>query len=326
MYYQLNKGPQLSIDDASYDAGVIRKFGIVKHVFKLRNVGSKPLKIIDAKATCSCVVTDISNQTILPGGNGELPVEVKVATIGRKTEQIRILTNEKNNTHILSVSVDCQPLIHVSPETQNITLGLVPFDSFSNKQFKIYAFTQLPQEIMIDSLKTSSPDIQVKLIRSSIAEHRTTAGYLRKEFDLSLKVPTDVTGEYTDTLKISFIPAELPELSIPVSWEVGDRWEVVPEKIIFLHGNSGLITKTKKIIINCINGNQIESFRVMNPDQSHLRITPSQTDGAIELQVESMQLNKVKDLDLSIELFLKLYGEDEQLVRIPVKVISMEAP
>ena len=318
-----HSGPFLSIDNMSYDAGIVHEAALVKHVFKLKNTGTKPLRILDAKTTCSCAVTTASTQMILPGETGELPVEVKVSSIGRKTEKIFVSSNDENSPHILSVSATYKPPAFTSSESQKIDFGRVRIDVCEEMRFKVFVFTQLPEDVRIDSLKTNFAEVQVAVLGNSMAEHRTTAGYLRNEFKLGLRVPTGVVGEYNDRIIVAFDPMTIPELSIPISWEVGSRWEVVPEKILFICDKSESKSKTKKITINDLDGKQIESFRVINPDERLFEINVNHVGESIELEIEFKQTKKTKDSDFCAELFLRPRGGDEQLVEIPIKLISM---
>jgi|SRR5690554_644485 len=57
-----------------YDFGNIPKETPVSTVFKIRNTGTNPLIINDAKASCGCTVPRKPEEPIMPGDEGELEV------------------------------------------------------------------------------------------------------------------------------------------------------------------------------------------------------------------------------------------------------------
>ena len=318
-----HSGPFLSIDNMSYDAGIVHEAALVKHVFKLKNIGTKPLRILDAKTTCSCAVTTAPAQMILPGETGDLPVEVKVGSIGRKTEKILVSSNGENSPHILSVSATYKPPAFASSESQKIDFGRVCIDACEERRFKVFVFTKLPQDIRIDSLKTNSDEVQVVLLGSSMAEYRTTAGYLRKEFELNLKVPTHFAGRYEDVLTVTFDTVEKFKLSIPLFWEVSNRWEIIPSMILFICDGSPVGPNIKKVIVNDLEGKHAGLLRVKNPDEDVFNIDINHVDKSTELIVELKQTGNISGSDFCVELILKTQDGDEELVKIPIKLISM---
>ncbi|MBK7806168.1 MAG: DUF1573 domain-containing protein [Saprospiraceae bacterium] len=69
-------GPLTTIkfDQDTYDWGKVMDGDKVTHVFKLKNTGSEPLIISNAKGSCGCTVPEWPKDAIAPGKSGEIKV------------------------------------------------------------------------------------------------------------------------------------------------------------------------------------------------------------------------------------------------------------
>lgn len=66
--------PAISVADTLYDFGTITEGDVVKHNFRFKNTGEKPLVIRNAFSTCGCTVPDYPRKPIAPGEEGLLTV------------------------------------------------------------------------------------------------------------------------------------------------------------------------------------------------------------------------------------------------------------
>jgi len=65
-----------------FDAGKVVKGEKVKAVFEIKNTGSYPLVIADAKPSCSCTVPSKPEKPILPGETGKVVAIVDTEKLG----------------------------------------------------------------------------------------------------------------------------------------------------------------------------------------------------------------------------------------------------
>jgi hypothetical protein len=80
----------LEVDEPWVDLGSMVKGTVTTHTFVLRNTGSEPLTITRAFPSCGCTVTKF-DETIPPGGEGEVEATVDTATVtGRSSTSIGI--------------------------------------------------------------------------------------------------------------------------------------------------------------------------------------------------------------------------------------------
>ncbi len=66
---------QVVFDAYEHDFGTIKEGEVVRHVFRLTNVGENPLIIRNARGSCGCTVPTWPKEPIPPGESAEIPVE-----------------------------------------------------------------------------------------------------------------------------------------------------------------------------------------------------------------------------------------------------------
>ena len=88
-------GPQIKVMEDKYDFGTIKQGASTEHVFKFKNVGTKPLVISNIGVSCGCTVADWSKEPIAPGKTGSL--SAKFNSAGKMGAQTKVLTIESNS-------------------------------------------------------------------------------------------------------------------------------------------------------------------------------------------------------------------------------------
>ena len=82
--------------NSNYNYGTVEEGTIVKHSFKFKNVGTVPLVISDAKASCGCTIPSPPKDPIPVGGEEEILVEFNTSgktAPGAGKKVIRITAN-----------------------------------------------------------------------------------------------------------------------------------------------------------------------------------------------------------------------------------------
>ena len=90
--------PVIELKETEYDFGTIDEGIEVRHVFSLRNAGSKRLEIKTAFSTCGCTIPHIKHREIAPGQTGELDVLLDTSMKqGQVSKPIEIHSNDPEN-------------------------------------------------------------------------------------------------------------------------------------------------------------------------------------------------------------------------------------
>lgn len=88
-------GPQIKLVEDKYDFGTIKQGDIVDHVFKFKNVGTKPLVISNIGVSCGCTTPDWTKEPVMPGKTGTL--SAKFNSAGKMGMQTKVLTIDSNS-------------------------------------------------------------------------------------------------------------------------------------------------------------------------------------------------------------------------------------
>lgn len=85
---------KISFKEDKYNFGTVNEGEKVKHTFKFTNLGTEPLIIHDAKASCGCTVPTFSKEPVAPGETGK--IEVVFDSKGRPGKTSKYVTVTAN--------------------------------------------------------------------------------------------------------------------------------------------------------------------------------------------------------------------------------------
>ena len=80
----------VEFNEMKYDFGTITQGEVIKHIFKFKNTGDKPLVIKDVHTSCGCTVADYSKEPVAPGDEGF--ISVTFDSFGKAGEQYKNVT------------------------------------------------------------------------------------------------------------------------------------------------------------------------------------------------------------------------------------------
>jgi hypothetical protein len=90
-------GPEITIEEKSFDAGPVERGTRIEHVFQYRNTGDQVLKIMSVRPSCGCTVAREYDREILPGGEGALPISLDTTKFrGSISKTITVSSNAEN--------------------------------------------------------------------------------------------------------------------------------------------------------------------------------------------------------------------------------------
>ena len=155
--------PDIEIDAPTYDFGAIPQMEAVEHTFTIKNVGGRPLEILEINPSCTCEKVYLKEKVIPPGGTTQLDVRYRGSNNSGKTRvAVYLKTNDPDEPEmVVSLFGIVNGTAGVYPGHFN--LGEIGQDELIHKSFVIYrpAF----DTIRIKSVKSSSPHVQTKFQR-----------------------------------------------------------------------------------------------------------------------------------------------------------------
>lgn len=93
--------------ETDHNFGKINGKDSVAHVFKFKNTGTNPLKVLEVKPACGCTSGNYSKDEILPGAEGF--VELKFSPVGKtgiQSKSATVIMNTDPKTHSLTFKAD----------------------------------------------------------------------------------------------------------------------------------------------------------------------------------------------------------------------------
>jgi len=97
--------PKFRFDKVEHDFGKITPGTVVKETFSFENIGSSPLVITNARASCGCTLPEYpKNAPIAPNEKGEITVEFNsTGKLGQQNKTVTIFSNVKGGKTELKI-------------------------------------------------------------------------------------------------------------------------------------------------------------------------------------------------------------------------------
>ncbi|TXC81610.1 DUF1573 domain-containing protein [Luteibaculum oceani] len=89
-------GPQISVDKEVHDYGTIEKGADPYCYFEVKNTGTEPLVISNAKGSCGCTVPEWSREPVMPGKSTKIKVRYDTKRVGPINKSVTLTSNAVN--------------------------------------------------------------------------------------------------------------------------------------------------------------------------------------------------------------------------------------
>jgi len=169
------KKPVIFFENPNFDFGKAYKGDKVEHVYKFENRGKATLEIRKVKPSCGCTAAVLSNNTILPGENGEIKATLNTVNYGGKvTKTISVLSNDPNTSnHKLTISGEVIEEISFKPK--NINFGSFRADNQSENTVKVSVKSQSGPDFKIVKVASSKPYVETSVSDNQEGKFTITA-------------------------------------------------------------------------------------------------------------------------------------------------------
>jgi len=152
--------PSVQIEAPVFDFGTALNGVAVKHVFRLKNVGTAPLIIGGVQTSCGCTAARPTKNTVAPGDESEIAVTFDTRSDkGPASRTITVLTNDPKHQQLnLTLKGDVKVDVEAAPSP--VAFGNVKHETEQSRQVIISDISG-GKDFKIDSLSNSSKDITV---------------------------------------------------------------------------------------------------------------------------------------------------------------------
>lgn len=103
-------GPQITLEEKTFDFGDIQQGDKVEHLFSLENTGTAPLILTNVQTTCGCTVPKWPREPIPPGQKAEILVKFdSTGKIGKVNKVVKIISNAVTPISQVTITTNILP-------------------------------------------------------------------------------------------------------------------------------------------------------------------------------------------------------------------------
>lgn len=126
---ELISGPAISVDKTTHDYGALNYGANGECEFTIKNSGTEPLLITDARPSCGCTVPVFPKEPIAPGKSATIKVSYDTKREGDFQKSITIMSNASNEpTKVVYIKGS------VAPNPEGVVPGVVPSSAIQNSE------------------------------------------------------------------------------------------------------------------------------------------------------------------------------------------------
>jgi len=221
--------PKVVCEEDTHDFGAMDSQAKGSHTFILANVGEAPLTLAKGPSTCKCTVAVPEDESIPPGGSGNVVVEwAGKDRTGPFTQTATIITNDPTHAEVkLTIKGRVTRAVHAVPLELTLT-GLTAGDEQSAK-VKLFGYRPKPLEITTHEFANADTAESFlvscePLSAEQIAEEQdATSGQL---VQVTIK-PGLPQGPFEQKILLTTNCEEAPTVEIPVRGMIGSEISIV---------------------------------------------------------------------------------------------------
>jgi hypothetical protein len=145
---QAQSSKELNFPLTIHDFGqILEADGPVTHEFTFANTTSRPLRVVDVKASCGCTTPGWSKGEIAPGASGFIKAQFDPFNRpGPFTKTLTVITDAAEGTIILTIKGNVVPKPKGTESTYTLTLGNLKFKTRTFNMGKVYTTPQATEK------------------------------------------------------------------------------------------------------------------------------------------------------------------------------------
>jgi hypothetical protein len=221
--------PTVTVDNESYDFGVIDESAKGSHDFLFSNQGSAPLRLSKGESTCGCTVSKLDHEILQPGETA--PVTVEWSPKGKSgdfREGVTITTNDPNWPQV-GLTITGRVTAAVRADPAELVFSHVTAGEEISDTARLFGYLPEPLEIIGHRMINSNTAENFEVTWSPLDpdqvknESDATSGYLAK---ITVK-PGLPPGPFQQTIVFETNVQDVPQVAIQVTGSVGGDIAVV---------------------------------------------------------------------------------------------------
>jgi hypothetical protein len=223
--------PQVDVTPKVANLGVIWQGDKAVCSFKIQNTGRSELHIIDVRASCGCMITQLDKKILAPGDSANLKLTYESAGKIQKpkdiTKRLHIVTNADPSITFMGIKAKVRPRFVVLPKSISMSGSVYTDLSALTQRIKIQ-FLDDPKTVLT-SIKTSVPWLSIKNCPTPTGNIESRNEFITVELNVS-SLPSAMGPNVAEALLYTN-NSNYPLIRIPVRFNIEGDYEVLPNKI-----------------------------------------------------------------------------------------------
>ena len=294
--------PLAYTDTPVYDFGKVLGGSEIKHTFKIKNIGQKPLKIISVTETCACTATLLSQDEILPRKAGDISTVLKVPSGNRRIEESLLVFTDDPVQNTLTLTLKGEAFTPIRTFPTVIALGnKSPLQDPVTRQVSLH----VQDEVQIRSVRSESEHLTATL--------KPKGGIPHVEVQI---LPTLPVGQFSHRILIDYTyKGQQTTHKFPVFGQVLGEFKVTPNRLFLgLIKDPASVTKTFTISSRDAQPFQITS---VESDTKDVNFRVNKSDNETSYQVTMTLAPKSNPGELTGDVIINTSNFVQPTVRIP---------
>ena len=295
--------PLVLAEAGFYDFGEALGGGEIRHTFKLKNIGQKPLKIAKVEQSCACTATIVSKDEIPPGAFGVIEAVLKVPSENRQVEEsINVYTNDPVQNRVTLI-LKGTAFVPITTFPSRLLLGSIPPKTPIAKSLTIHR----KGKTQIVGVRTDSSHL-----RATVASAKADP-IMRVEVTLLESAPV---GQFSHNLLVDYrYEGKETTHDVPVFGEVLGAFTVSPKRLFFgLVRNKQTVSKT--VAISSVNKHPFKITSVESNSEAVIA-TVEKTADEMRYHLTVTIHPEASSGELSGEILLKTSSPIQPTLRVP---------
>ena len=302
--------PLAYTDTPVYDFGKVLGGSEIKHTFKIKNIGQKPLKIISVTETCACTASVLLQDKILPGKTGDISTALTVPSGNRRIEESLLVFTDDPVQNTLTLTLKGEAFTPIRTFPTVIALGnKPPLQNPVTRQVSLH----VQDEVQIRSVRSESEHLTAIL--------KPKGGIPHVEVQI---LPTLPVGQFSHRILIDYTyKGKQTTHKFFVFGQVLGEFKVTPNRLFLgLIKDPSTVSKTITISSRDTKPFQITS---VESDIKAATFTVNKSDSETNYQVTMKLAPKAVLGELSGDVIIHTSSSVQPTVRVPFFGIIADA-
>ena len=195
--------PRVELAERRFDFGIVDPLRTHRHTFEVRNSGTVPLTLKSNGATCKCLALEVRDDTVPPGGSGNVEVIWEAQDTQEPLRQRVSLATNDPNAQIVDLEITGKTQIVLAAEPPTLSAARIR----PGKKTKIATIivSRVWDAFTIDALQSSLTGVEWTLAPADPVQLKTFEA--KSGWRLEVTLPADLpTGSFRETLTFAARP------------------------------------------------------------------------------------------------------------------------